>query len=84
VLPKLTLTDLPSLLTAPITALTFSSKTTRSVTLLGLRRRWQQALLINCDQLEADILLCSAYKFFGPLVGIAVIREELFEQIFKD
>jgi cysteine desulfurase family protein (TIGR01976 family) len=36
---------------------------------------------INRDQIAADILLCSAYKFFGPHVGIAVIREELFEQL---
>jgi cysteine desulfurase family protein (TIGR01976 family) len=35
-------------------------------------------LFIDRDQLGADILLCSAYKFFGPHVGIAVIRKELF------
>jgi cysteine desulfurase family protein (TIGR01976 family) len=38
-------------------------------------------LTIDRDQLGADILLCSAYKFFGPHVGIAVIREGLFEQL---
>ncbi|WP_236692747.1 aminotransferase class V-fold PLP-dependent enzyme [Aneurinibacillus tyrosinisolvens] len=32
-------------------------------------------------RLGADILLCSAYKFFGPHIGIAVIREGLFEQL---
>jgi cysteine desulfurase family protein (TIGR01976 family) len=36
---------------------------------------------VNRDQLKADILLCSAYKFFGPHVGIAVIRSDLFESL---
>lgn len=36
---------------------------------------------IDRDALGADLLLCSAYKFFGPHVGIAVIRQALFEQI---
>jgi len=36
---------------------------------------------VDRDQLGADLLLCSAYKFFGPHVGIAVIREELFETL---
>ncbi|MCM3081591.1 MULTISPECIES: cysteine desulfurase-like protein [Brevibacillus] len=36
---------------------------------------------VDRDQLGADLLLCSAYKFFGPHVGIAVIREELFDSI---
>ncbi|MCZ2258208.1 cysteine desulfurase-like protein [Sporosarcina sp. G11-34] len=34
---------------------------------------------IDRKKLGADIILCSAYKFFGPHVGIAVIRKELFE-----
>ncbi|RXT06482.1 cysteine desulfurase-like protein [Ammoniphilus sp. CFH 90114] len=38
-------------------------------------------LFIDRDELGADILLCSAYKFFGPHVGIAVIKEELFESL---
>jgi len=38
-------------------------------------------MYINRDEIGADVLLCSAYKFFGPHVGIAVIREELFERI---
>ncbi|WP_241536055.1 cysteine desulfurase-like protein [Indiicoccus explosivorum] len=33
---------------------------------------------VDFKALGADILLCSAYKFFGPHVGIAAIREELF------
>lgn len=36
---------------------------------------------VDRDQLGADILLCSAYKFFGPHVGISVIRKELFERL---
>lgn len=36
---------------------------------------------IQRDVIGADILLCSAYKFFGPHVGIAVIRSEIFEKI---
>lgn len=36
---------------------------------------------IDRDELGADLLLCSAYKFFGPHVGIAVIRQEIFEQL---
>jgi cysteine desulfurase family protein (TIGR01976 family) len=36
---------------------------------------------IDRDTLGADILLCSAYKFFGPHVGIAAIKEEVFEDL---
>jgi cysteine desulfurase family protein (TIGR01976 family) len=36
---------------------------------------------VDREKLGADILLCSAYKFFGPHVGIAVIRKELFETL---
>ncbi|WP_456279218.1 cysteine desulfurase-like protein [Bacillus sp. AK128] len=36
---------------------------------------------IDRDALNIDILLCSAYKFFGPHVGVAAIREELFEKL---
>ncbi|UYZ24384.1 cysteine desulfurase-like protein [Mesobacillus jeotgali] len=38
-------------------------------------------LSINVKELGCDILLCSAYKFFGPHVGIAVVRESLFEKL---
>ena len=38
-------------------------------------------IVIDRDELGADILLCSAYKFFGPHVGIAAIRSNLFEQL---
>ncbi|MFS0553942.1 cysteine desulfurase-like protein [Brevibacillus sp. 179-C9.3 HS] len=38
-------------------------------------------LSIHRDEIGADILLCSAYKFFGPHVGIAVIRKEIFEAL---
>jgi cysteine desulfurase family protein (TIGR01976 family) len=36
---------------------------------------------INRDQIGADLLFCSAYKFFGPHLGIAVIKEEVFEKL---
>ncbi|CAM3825835.1 cysteine desulfurase-like protein [Mesobacillus thioparans] len=36
---------------------------------------------IDVEELGCDILLCSAYKFFGPHVGIAVVRESLFEKL---
>ena len=36
---------------------------------------------VDTEALHADILLCSAYKFFGPHVGIAVVRESVFEQL---
>lgn len=38
-------------------------------------------LAIDVQELGCDILLCSAYKFFGPHVGIAVIRESIFEKL---
>jgi cysteine desulfurase family protein (TIGR01976 family) len=38
-------------------------------------------LRVDVQQIECDILLCSAYKFFGPHVGIAAIRQELFEKL---
>ena len=31
--------------------------------------------------LGADVLLCSAYKFFGPHIGVMAIRDELLERI---
>lgn len=34
---------------------------------------------VNRDELGASILLCSAYKFFGPHIGIAAIRSEVFD-----
>lgn len=36
---------------------------------------------INLDKLGADILLCSAYKLFGPYIGISVIREDVLENL---
>ncbi|MCY0888241.1 MAG: cysteine desulfurase-like protein [Alicyclobacillaceae bacterium] len=36
---------------------------------------------VQRDELGADILLCSAYKFFGPHLGIAAIRSALFERL---
>ncbi|MHA6281159.1 cysteine desulfurase-like protein [Salinimicrobium sp. CAU 1759] len=37
--------------------------------------------LIDKQELGSDILFCSAYKFFGPHLGIAAIKEELFESL---
>ncbi|WP_026694225.1 cysteine desulfurase-like protein [Peribacillus kribbensis] len=36
---------------------------------------------IDRDELDADILLCSSYKFFGPHIGIAAIRENIFKDL---
>lgn len=38
-------------------------------------------LSVDIKELGCDILLSSAYKFFGPHVGIAVVRESLFERL---
>ncbi|EMR03122.1 cysteine desulfurase-like protein [Cesiribacter andamanensis] len=38
-------------------------------------------LPVNVEQLGCDVLLCSAYKFFGPHIGIAVIAQALFEKL---
>ncbi|WP_262892589.1 aminotransferase class V-fold PLP-dependent enzyme [Hymenobacter qilianensis] len=38
-------------------------------------------LPIDFQALGADILFCSAYKFFGPHLGIAVVSAALFEQL---
>jgi len=36
---------------------------------------------IDFQKLGADVLFCSAYKFFGPHLGIAVVSAELFEKL---
>lgn len=36
---------------------------------------------VDFQALGADILCCSAYKFFGPHLGIIVIRRDLFEDL---
>lgn len=36
---------------------------------------------IDRDALGADVLTCSAYKFFGPHVGVAAVRSSLFEDL---
>ncbi|KUG08167.1 cysteine desulfurase-like protein [Solirubrum puertoriconensis] len=38
-------------------------------------------LPIDFRALGADVLLCSAYKFFGPHLGVAVVSAELFEKL---
>ncbi|WP_375436571.1 cysteine desulfurase-like protein [uncultured Hymenobacter sp.] len=36
---------------------------------------------IDFQKLEADVLFCSAYKFFGPHLGIAVVSAGLFNKL---
>lgn len=36
---------------------------------------------IDFTALDVDALFCSGYKFFGPHIGIAVIREDLFKKL---
>ncbi|MBM7694517.1 cysteine desulfurase family protein (TIGR01976 family) [Peribacillus deserti] len=36
---------------------------------------------IDREALGADIIFCSAYKFFGPHIGIAAIKEETFADL---
>lgn len=36
---------------------------------------------VDRDELGADILTCSAYKFFGPHVGVAAVRGQLLEDL---
>ncbi|OLS20090.1 MAG: putative cysteine desulfurase [Candidatus Heimdallarchaeota archaeon LC_2] len=38
-------------------------------------------VVMGRDELLADMIFCSAYKFFGPHVGIVGIRTELFETL---
>ncbi|MHB1651768.1 MAG: cysteine desulfurase-like protein [Desulfitobacteriaceae bacterium] len=37
--------------------------------------------MVDRDALGIDILLCSVYKFFGPHIGIAAIRSDLFARL---
>ena len=36
---------------------------------------------VDRDSIGADIITCSAYKFFGPHVGVTAIKRELFERL---
>lgn len=38
-------------------------------------------ILIDRDSLDADIIFCSGYKFFGPYVGFAIMRKSLMETL---
>ncbi|MGH3146344.1 MAG: cysteine desulfurase-like protein [Rubrobacter sp.] len=38
-------------------------------------------LSIDRDALGADVITCSAYKFFGPHVGVTAIRRDLLEEM---
>ncbi len=35
----------------------------------------------DVSELGADIFLCSAYKFYGPHVGVALVRESLLDEL---
>lgn len=37
--------------------------------------------LVDKQDLDSDILFCSAYKFFGPHLGIAAIKKAIFETL---
>ena len=36
---------------------------------------------VDRDAIGADVITCSAYKFFGPHVGVTAIKHELFERL---
>src|ERR671917_2107782 len=36
---------------------------------------------VNRDEIGADVLPCSAYKFFGPHVGVTAVRRDLLEAL---
>jgi cysteine desulfurase family protein (TIGR01976 family) len=36
---------------------------------------------VDRDAIGADIIFCSAYKFFGPHVGVTAIRRDVFEKM---
>ena len=36
---------------------------------------------VDRDAIGADVLTCSAYKFFGPHVGVTAIRRDLFDKM---
>ena len=38
-------------------------------------------LSLDFQKMGCDILFCSAYKFFGPHIGIAVVKSGLFEKL---
>ena len=38
-------------------------------------------LPVDRDAIGADVITCSAYKFFGPHVGVTAIRRDLFERL---
>jgi cysteine desulfurase family protein (TIGR01976 family) len=36
---------------------------------------------VDRDEIRADVLTCSAYKFFGPHVGVTAVRRDLLEAL---
>jgi cysteine desulfurase family protein (TIGR01976 family) len=39
---------------------------------------------VDRDAIGADVITCSAYKFFGPHVGVTAIKRDLFERMDVD
>ncbi|TFH28764.1 MAG: cysteine desulfurase-like protein [Promethearchaeota archaeon] len=38
-------------------------------------------IAVDRDKLGADVIFCSAYKFFGPFIGAAIIQKNIFEHL---
>ena len=38
-------------------------------------------ITVDRDELGADVITCSAYKFFGPHVGVTAIKRAVFEEL---
>ncbi len=38
-------------------------------------------ILIDMEELQADMIFCSSYKFFGPFMGCAIIKSKLFDSL---
>ena len=38
-------------------------------------------IFIDRDEIGADVILCSPYKFFGPHLGVASIKRDLFDRL---
>src|SRR5215204_1458132 len=39
---------------------------------------------VDRDTIGADVITCSAYKFFGPHVGVTAVKRDLFERMAVD
>ncbi len=41
-------------------------------------------ITVDRDAIGADVITCSAYKFFGPHVGVTAVKRDLFERMNVD